>query len=330
VCRGILPLFIKMTIIKKEHYEPGEYTILAKAMITSQQLSFGARGVYAYLMSKPADWVVRMGDLEKQTPTESKAAVRRYMKELQQLGLADLVTIRDKGGRVSGKGWALRDLPETTDTPKTPTSVKTDNRKNRTSGKPNVGKTERREVGVYNNKGINTDNRINTNKGIIQSDAPEKKQLEIVQLNAAQNTPPLPGGGEIFEEVEEVEVEHLDELPLHISHANKIKAYFCDYEQARVMICQSARWEGSLEQFNAEVDKFAAYYANERQHHLERCADNPRRYAGAALQRWLSQSKNFKQSKFNTNGKQQIVKGASKEEQRQSIAEYLRNRRADG
>jgi len=50
--------------ISKSKYTP--YVMLDKRLTENNELSYGARGMMAYLLSKPDNWQVRMADLENE------------------------------------------------------------------------------------------------------------------------------------------------------------------------------------------------------------------------------------------------------------------------
>jgi hypothetical protein len=75
-------------------------------IFTDQRLSFKAKGVLGYLLSRPDDWVVRTSDLAKRS-TDGTASIRSAMKELRRCGYASLEIIRGEGGRVDGSSWVI-------------------------------------------------------------------------------------------------------------------------------------------------------------------------------------------------------------------------------
>jgi hypothetical protein len=74
---------LKMSIIriKKER----EYVSIANAILQDKTLSWEARGIMAYLLSKPDGWECRNYDLVNQGPA-GKHIVQRVLKELQKTG----------------------------------------------------------------------------------------------------------------------------------------------------------------------------------------------------------------------------------------------------
>lgn len=62
------------------------FTILSNEVINDSRLSFRARGVLLYLLSKPADWRTRSEAIAAQSPREGREAIRTAMRELEAYG----------------------------------------------------------------------------------------------------------------------------------------------------------------------------------------------------------------------------------------------------
>ena len=70
--------------IKKAHKPP--YVILDTTALNDVRLSFRAKGLHTYLMSKSDNWQVYIQQLEMQSPTEGRDAIRAALKELEDAG----------------------------------------------------------------------------------------------------------------------------------------------------------------------------------------------------------------------------------------------------
>lgn len=86
------------------------YTVIASAALENTALSWKARGLLAYLLTRPDDWRMRFGHLENQAP-DGVTALRSGVKELTKAGHLALVTLRDEGGRVVGKEYVVYEDP---------------------------------------------------------------------------------------------------------------------------------------------------------------------------------------------------------------------------
>ena len=73
------------------------FTTVANAPFNDSRLSWEARGMLAYLLTKPDSWEVRMGDLISQSPG-SRTIVRRIFKELETYGYLTRERQRQENG----------------------------------------------------------------------------------------------------------------------------------------------------------------------------------------------------------------------------------------
>jgi hypothetical protein len=78
-----MPLADGTRIFRIDH--TGSFTILDNSLLTDARLSWEARGLLAYLLSKPDTWGVRSYDLERNGPA-GKQKIRRLLKELVEAG----------------------------------------------------------------------------------------------------------------------------------------------------------------------------------------------------------------------------------------------------
>ncbi|ROZ49412.1 replication protein [Rhodococcus sp. WS3] len=62
------------------------FTILSNDVLNDRRLSFRARGVLIYLLSKPVDWRTRSESIAAQSDKDGRDAIRSAMRELADLG----------------------------------------------------------------------------------------------------------------------------------------------------------------------------------------------------------------------------------------------------
>lgn len=111
------------------HKKQQNFVILDKTCLNDQSLSWGAKGLHAYLMSLPDDWKVRVSDLRERA-TNGRDAVRGLLCELEQAGYIQKSTSRDDAsGRFGGIEYLVLEIPERKDRdrmpePEKPSSVK--------------------------------------------------------------------------------------------------------------------------------------------------------------------------------------------------------------
>ncbi len=80
----------------------GNFTILSNAVINDERLSFRARGILTWLLSKPDDWHTRSESIAAQSPPrEGRDAVRSALRELAELGYLVREKIQNERGQWS-------------------------------------------------------------------------------------------------------------------------------------------------------------------------------------------------------------------------------------
>ena len=77
--------------------QPKSFVVLDKGFLEDERLSFKAKGILAYLLSKPDDWKVIVGNLVKQSK-DGKAAIYAGLKELKDCGYYTKVPVRNEEG----------------------------------------------------------------------------------------------------------------------------------------------------------------------------------------------------------------------------------------
>lgn len=122
----------------------GDYAAIRNATLCDNRLSFRARGILAYLLSKPVGWKANTEDLINNGP-EGRDAIRTCFKEMKVLGYAFLQPVQ--GG---GREWIICEQPDserlkngTSRTPENPEVLKNASYKER---KKNIKKGGRRPL----------------------------------------------------------------------------------------------------------------------------------------------------------------------------------------
>lgn len=107
------------------------------------QLSFEARGVLCYLLSKPDDWVTSRTDLMREGQC-GREKINRILNELKEAGYLAVRMDHDETGRFSGVAYYIYDVPQSQETaPNRDTAKPHDGkpvtRLNRSTAKPHDG-----------------------------------------------------------------------------------------------------------------------------------------------------------------------------------------------
>ena len=98
------------TIFRVVKSPDNPYVMIDSRPVMNKKLSFKAKGILTYLMSRPDGWEVSVEDLVNRS-TDRKASVRAGMKELTKAGHMKYVTPRDKG-RITGWIIEVYEVPQ--------------------------------------------------------------------------------------------------------------------------------------------------------------------------------------------------------------------------
>ena len=158
------------------------YAQIDKRVLGDNRLSWRAKGILAYLLSKPSGWKVNVKDIWN-NGAEGRNAVQDCLVELQKIGYAELKTVTGEHGKLMGSQWIITEEPkggfsELTDKPKT--------------GKPTNRKSGSR---VYSNNEEDSNNELTTTKEKIDVAVfdPEVNALIVDSLEfKADAFPPTP------------------------------------------------------------------------------------------------------------------------------------------
>ena len=73
---------------------PSNFVMMDKSFLEDIRLSYKAKGILAYLLSKPDNWKVIVGNLVNYS-TDGKASVYAGLKELKECGYYEKIPIRN-------------------------------------------------------------------------------------------------------------------------------------------------------------------------------------------------------------------------------------------
>lgn len=90
-----------MTIIRHEHNKQNPYVIINKSVLEDHELSWGAKGLLSYLVSKPYDWEIRVSHLSKIYGARGggERAIYTLLNELMEAGYCIRSQSRDMDGK---------------------------------------------------------------------------------------------------------------------------------------------------------------------------------------------------------------------------------------
>lgn len=98
------------TIFRIEKNKDNPYVMIDRRLIENPLLSWKAKGLLAYLLSRPDDWTVRFRDLVNRAP-DGAHTIRAAMKELRKAGHVKVTAERERG-RVKQWVYTVYELPD--------------------------------------------------------------------------------------------------------------------------------------------------------------------------------------------------------------------------
>lgn len=100
-----------MSILKINKKE-SNFTTISNDLLHDSRLSWKAKGILIYLLSKPQGWVVRENDMYNQS-VDGYDSIRNGIRELKATGYAQVISTLDKGtGRFVDRELVISDTPE--------------------------------------------------------------------------------------------------------------------------------------------------------------------------------------------------------------------------
>ena len=156
------------------------FTQVSNTMLENSNLSWKAKGLLCYMLSRPDNWKFNKADLYKKA-TEGRDAMQKGLDELKELGYLHIYPQKDEKGKIETWIW------EYDDTPFAPTILKNQTTKKpqetgqivpifQTTEKPDSGKTSFRDSSTYNNTDLNNTNNNNT----------KDKEIKTIKITTGQ------------------------------------------------------------------------------------------------------------------------------------------------
>lgn len=106
------------------------YSVMNNEFLRREDLSWRAKGILAYLLSRPDDWKVSSVDLARRSK-EGRDATKKAYDELKEHGYLKVFPIKGDGEKIIRWDWEVYEKPQSQET----TSLKTRNQENPQSGK---------------------------------------------------------------------------------------------------------------------------------------------------------------------------------------------------
>ncbi|HBC4234375.1 TPA: phage protein [Staphylococcus aureus] len=160
--------------------ESGNFVTVHKDFIHDSNISWKAKGILLYLLSRPDNWQIYETELEQHS-TDGLSGLKSGIKELEEIGYIQRSRKRDKSGRLNGYEYLVYEQPHHIRFSNVGKTVngKTNN------GKTNNGKTVNGKSHTTNNNSTNNDltNNNNTNnEGSILSGNPTVSSIPYKEI----------------------------------------------------------------------------------------------------------------------------------------------------
>lgn len=99
------------TIIRVQKDRHNPYVIIDKQIFDNNNLSWKAKGILGYLLSKPDNWKISIADLIKQSK-DGRMSVYTGLKELENHGYLKRAPIRDEKKRIMYWEYTIFEKPQ--------------------------------------------------------------------------------------------------------------------------------------------------------------------------------------------------------------------------
>lgn len=100
-----------MPVLRRKRRKDAAFVVIHKTESENRKLSWGARGLLAYLLGKPDGWDFNVKHLVTQSPG-TMYELKKLLKQLRQAGYLSIVKKRDKAGQVKGSFYIIHEEPK--------------------------------------------------------------------------------------------------------------------------------------------------------------------------------------------------------------------------
>ena len=145
-----------MAIIRQKRKE--RFSIIDNRVIEDKRLSWGARGLLEYMLSKPDDWKFYMSELISHSDNDGRDKTYGYMNELKKYGYVTRKQNRNSNGKFGNQDLIVTDSPLT--------------------GFPDTAKPDAGKPDTVNPQLLNTEYKTNTDLTNTDIDDDDARTLE--------------------------------------------------------------------------------------------------------------------------------------------------------
>lgn len=155
--------------------ESGNFVTVHKDFIHDSNISWKAKGILLYLLSRPDDWQIYETELEQHS-TDGLSGLKSGIKELEEIGYIQRNRKRDKTGRLNGYEYLVYEQPH---------HIRFSNVGKTVNGKTNNGKTVNGKSHTTNNNSTNNDltnnNSTNNDSNILSGNPTAYPYRDIIE-----------------------------------------------------------------------------------------------------------------------------------------------------
>jgi hypothetical protein len=84
------------------------FVMIDAVALRNPRMSCRAKGLLAYLLTLPDNWVVMVSELEKHF-SDGRFSLQKAFRELRDHGHATLEPVRDAAGKMAGREWHIHE-----------------------------------------------------------------------------------------------------------------------------------------------------------------------------------------------------------------------------
>jgi hypothetical protein len=173
--------FMTTSAVGKKRKKNG-FTQISNSMLEDDRLSWRAKGILAYMLSRPNNWKINKTDLYRKA-TEGRDALDKALGELKETGYLHIYRNILENGKFDGWIWEYDDEPFTPDILKNRITEKQQEIVenvviSRSTENPYYGFPEVRNFSTYNNTDLNNTNNNNNKEKEIKTNKITTSQLK--------------------------------------------------------------------------------------------------------------------------------------------------------